>query len=56
MARRWIVSKNVIFVLMYHRHKPLDLVQEQALNIEKNLGYPNQKLEDQQFTKGKGII
>jgi hypothetical protein len=24
LRRRWIMSKNVIFVLMYHHHKPLD--------------------------------
>jgi hypothetical protein len=24
-TRRWMMSKNVIFVLMYHRHKFLDL-------------------------------
>jgi hypothetical protein len=30
-ARRWIMSKNIIFVLMYHRHKLLDPMQHEEL-------------------------
>jgi hypothetical protein len=25
-TRRWIMSRNIIFVLMHHRPKPLDLI------------------------------
>jgi hypothetical protein len=25
---RWIMSRNIIFVLMYHRHKLLDFINE----------------------------
>jgi hypothetical protein len=27
-TRRWIMSRNIILVLMYHRHKLLDLMEK----------------------------
>jgi hypothetical protein len=55
-TRGWIMSKNIIFVLMYHRHKLLDLIRIFFLvivNILQNLSSSSLLLEYQHFIFGR---